>query len=218
MRIHQVLIFCAILLVAVIGGSFLYAKYKYQVPEYTACTMEAKICPDGSTVGRSGPKCEFAECPPSTATTSTQATTTTTATTTVKTEPSKTKPIRSLSGKVLAGSLGASPLLEFNRSDYLSAVDSKKLIVLFFYTSWDQFSQSEFESLESTFDSLPSGAIGFRAHFNDSITSADEKLLARDLNIGATRTKIIMRGDTVLLKTEDAWMDNDFKTEISSRM
>lgn len=28
-----------------------------------ACTMEAKICPDGSSVGRTGPKCEFAPCP-----------------------------------------------------------------------------------------------------------------------------------------------------------
>lgn len=28
-----------------------------------ACTEEAKICPDGSAVGRSGPKCEFAPCP-----------------------------------------------------------------------------------------------------------------------------------------------------------
>ena len=28
-----------------------------------ACTMEAKICPDGSAVGRTGPNCEFAECP-----------------------------------------------------------------------------------------------------------------------------------------------------------
>lgn len=28
-----------------------------------ACTMEAKICPDGSAVGRSGPNCEFAPCP-----------------------------------------------------------------------------------------------------------------------------------------------------------
>lgn len=27
------------------------------------CTMEAKICPDGSAVGRSGPNCEFAPCP-----------------------------------------------------------------------------------------------------------------------------------------------------------
>lgn len=28
-----------------------------------ACTMEAKICPDGSYIGRTGPNCEFAECP-----------------------------------------------------------------------------------------------------------------------------------------------------------
>lgn len=27
-----------------------------------ACTMEAKICPDGTAVGRSGPNCEFAPC------------------------------------------------------------------------------------------------------------------------------------------------------------
>ena len=31
----------------------------------TACTMEAKICPDGSAVGRTGPNCEFAPCPAS---------------------------------------------------------------------------------------------------------------------------------------------------------
>jgi hypothetical protein len=28
-----------------------------------ACTMEAKVCPDGSSVGRVGPNCEFAPCP-----------------------------------------------------------------------------------------------------------------------------------------------------------
>lgn len=28
-----------------------------------ACTMDAKICPDGSAVGREGPLCEFAACP-----------------------------------------------------------------------------------------------------------------------------------------------------------
>lgn len=30
---------------------------------YTACTMDAKVCPDGSYVGRTGPSCEFAACP-----------------------------------------------------------------------------------------------------------------------------------------------------------
>ncbi len=33
-------------------------------PSPIACTMEAKICPDGTTVGRTGLNCEFAECPP----------------------------------------------------------------------------------------------------------------------------------------------------------
>ncbi len=27
------------------------------------CTMDAKICPDGTGVGRVGPSCEFAPCP-----------------------------------------------------------------------------------------------------------------------------------------------------------
>ena len=33
------------------------------VPEPVFCTMDAKLCPDGSYVGRSGPKCEFSKCP-----------------------------------------------------------------------------------------------------------------------------------------------------------
>lgn len=32
-------------------------------PTQVACTMEAKLCPDGSSVGRIGPACEFAPCP-----------------------------------------------------------------------------------------------------------------------------------------------------------
>lgn len=31
--------------------------------EPTACTLDAKMCPDGSYVGRIGPNCEFAACP-----------------------------------------------------------------------------------------------------------------------------------------------------------
>jgi hypothetical protein len=31
--------------------------------EFVACTMDAKLCPDGSYVGRTGPNCEFAACP-----------------------------------------------------------------------------------------------------------------------------------------------------------
>lgn len=31
--------------------------------EQPACTLEAKLCPDGSSVGRTGHNCEFAPCP-----------------------------------------------------------------------------------------------------------------------------------------------------------
>jgi hypothetical protein len=30
----------------------------------TVCTQEGMSCPDGSVVGRTGPNCEFEECPP----------------------------------------------------------------------------------------------------------------------------------------------------------
>ena len=33
------------------------------IAENMFCTQEAKICPDGSAVGRTGPHCEFAPCP-----------------------------------------------------------------------------------------------------------------------------------------------------------
>ena len=43
------------------GANFFVASQKNT--KYVACTTEAKICPDGSSVGRTGPNCEFAECP-----------------------------------------------------------------------------------------------------------------------------------------------------------
>lgn len=43
-----------------------------QTPRATVCTLDAKICPDGTAVGREGPNCDFAACPNST---DTQATT-----------------------------------------------------------------------------------------------------------------------------------------------
>ncbi|MAF20459.1 MAG: hypothetical protein CMI55_02130 [Parcubacteria group bacterium] len=44
-----------------------WGAYKYfylqSDPEQIACSLEAKICPDGSAVGRIAPDCEFAPCP-----------------------------------------------------------------------------------------------------------------------------------------------------------
>ncbi len=54
-----------ILLVIGVGG-FLYRNMlEHPAPspsEPVACTQEAKLCPDGTSVGRAGPACEFAVC------------------------------------------------------------------------------------------------------------------------------------------------------------
>lgn len=56
-------ILIVIILAAVLmaGGYFYYQNQAKSTQ--IACTQEAKLCPDGSYVGRSGPKCEFAKCP-----------------------------------------------------------------------------------------------------------------------------------------------------------
>ena len=49
-----------ILIISLIVMSFLLACTQNQP---IACTADAKICPDGTAVGRVGPNCEFAPCP-----------------------------------------------------------------------------------------------------------------------------------------------------------
>lgn len=48
-------------IVVLVFGYFYYEE----TPEenLVACTKEALICPDGSGVGRTGPKCQFSACP-----------------------------------------------------------------------------------------------------------------------------------------------------------
>src|SRR3989344_288898 len=49
-------------LLVVLGVIFYVAPFQPS-PSGVACTMEAKLCPDGSYVGRTGPNCEFTACP-----------------------------------------------------------------------------------------------------------------------------------------------------------
>jgi hypothetical protein len=53
MKVKSILV---LLLVAALAGCT-------DTEQPRGCTMEAKLCPDGSAVGRVGPNCEFAPCP-----------------------------------------------------------------------------------------------------------------------------------------------------------
>lgn len=57
-----ILIVIIIAAAIVLGGGALYYGKKSSVPKPVACTLEAKQCPDGSYVSRTGPNCEFAAC------------------------------------------------------------------------------------------------------------------------------------------------------------
>ncbi len=64
-----------VVLVLLVGiGAFFFRNSSQTSPsQQVACTMDAKLCPDGSYVGRQGPNCEFAACPAASSTSVTPA-------------------------------------------------------------------------------------------------------------------------------------------------
>lgn len=57
-------LFIAIILgVALLLIGFIVLPKAFSRSHRIACTQEAKLCPDGSYVGRAGPTCEFTACP-----------------------------------------------------------------------------------------------------------------------------------------------------------
>jgi putative hemolysin len=54
-----------LILATIVGGIFWLQNKKVSTNsnQQKACTMEAKLCDDGSYVSRTGPNCEFTPCP-----------------------------------------------------------------------------------------------------------------------------------------------------------
>ena len=66
MSIKKQYIIYALLITAIGVGVFVFNNTNEPAVEdenNIACTQEAKLCPDGSSVGRVAPSCEFAKCP-----------------------------------------------------------------------------------------------------------------------------------------------------------
>ena len=63
-RMKQMLMGAGLLILIAVAG-FLYRNaLERPSGKGIACSLEAKLCPDGSAVGRTGSSCEFAPCPP----------------------------------------------------------------------------------------------------------------------------------------------------------
>ena len=59
------LLIVVIALLIIGSGIYIYVNKKSTEILPVVCTMEAKLCPDGSYVGRIAPNCEFISCPSS---------------------------------------------------------------------------------------------------------------------------------------------------------
>lgn len=51
------------IIIVLVAGTLVWVGMSNKNISTVACTMEAKLCPDGSAVGRTGPNCEFTACP-----------------------------------------------------------------------------------------------------------------------------------------------------------
>ena len=62
-RIKKIIISTIIAAISITGIFLIIKDRRQPLPENTFCTADARLCPDGSYVGRTGPDCEFASCP-----------------------------------------------------------------------------------------------------------------------------------------------------------
>lgn len=116
-------------------------------------------------------------------------------------------------GERLAGI--AAPLLDFTVGDYAAAVQSGKLVILYFYASWCPQCQQEFPELQDAFNQLATDqVIGFRVNFNDKDTDQDEERLAREFGVAYQHTKVFVKNGKKILKAPDNWDQQRYLSEI----
>jgi len=193
------------------GGYYLLARPASETPDDgVVCTQEAKECPDGSFVGRTGPNCEFAACPSATSSSDT-------ATGTRGIAVGEPYPYQ---GDILAGDFAMSPLIDFTKTDYERALASGKLIVLYFYANWCPTCKTETATaLFPAFNELTGDqVIGFRVNFKDSDTDKDEEALAKEFNVTYQHTKVFVKGGQRVLKAPDSWTKERYLEEIANAL
>lgn len=143
--------------------------------------------------------------------------TTTPAKPTEPTTPAPQQPITpvSFSGTVIAGS--SSPLIEFNPSDYAKALQSGRLVVLYFYANWCPVCAVEApRGLYPAFNELGGNrVVGFRVNFNDSDTDTNEEKLAREFGVPYQHTKVFLKNGKQVLKSPETWDKARYLSEIA---
>jgi len=121
------------------------------------------------------------------------------------------------SGTVLAGS--TAPLLEFNQADYEKALQSKELVVLYFFANWCPICLAEIPHLYGAFNELDSDkVIGFRVSYRDNETDNSEEDIARSFGVAYQHTKVFIKNGERILKSPSTWDKNRYISEINKAL
>ncbi|MBI4173832.1 MAG: thioredoxin family protein [Candidatus Aenigmarchaeota archaeon] len=116
-------------------------------------------------------------------------------------------------GQVLAGK--SALLLDFVQADYEQAMQTNRLVVLYFYADWCPICKAEVPQLYAAFDQLQSeNVVGFRVNFNDGSTDDFERGLAEKHGVAYQHTKVFTRNGQQVLKSPETWDTQRYLTEI----
>ncbi len=116
---------------------------------------------------------------------------------------------------VIAGS--SSPLLEFDQRDYEAALDSDRVVVLYFYANWCPLCRAEFMDTKAAFNALTDDSvIGFRVHFNDGDVTPEMTALAREFGVAYQHTKVFIKNGERVLKSPETWSQERYLTEFKN--
>lgn len=119
------------------------------------------------------------------------------------------------SSQLLAGT--RSQYFDFNQADYTAALESDKLVMLYFYADWCPVCRFEVKRLKEAFGDLETdGVIGFQVNYNDKYTEPEEEELAREFGVAYQHTKIFLKKGERVLKSPESWGKERYLEEIEN--
>ena len=126
------------------------------------------------------------------------------------------KPQPTYTGAVLAGN--TTKIIDFNQSDYETAVANQETVVLYFYANWCPICRHEVATaLYPAFNELSDpDVIGFRVNYNDSETDNNEEALAKKFGVAYQHTKVILKNNERILKSPTSWSKEEYLTQITN--